>query len=57
VHHTCALPPLDEQCRIAAHLDMLQAKADIICTAQLETQKALNTLMPGVLNRVFRGEL
>ena len=51
------LPPLDEQRRIAAHLDALQAKADAIRAAQLETQRELDALMPSVLDRAFRGEL
>jgi type I restriction enzyme S subunit len=51
------LPPLDEPRRIAARLDALQAKADAIRAAQLETQRELEALMPAVLNRAFRGEL
>jgi type I restriction enzyme, S subunit len=51
------LPPLDEQRRVAAYLDALQAKADAIRAAQLATQKELDALLPSVLDRAFRGEL
>lgn len=51
------MPPLDEQRRFATHLDGLQAKADAIRAAQAETQKELDTLLPAVLDRAFRGEL
>ena len=51
------LPPLTEQHRIVAKLDRLQAKAESIRTAQAETQKELDALLPAVLDRAFRGEL
>ncbi len=51
------LPSLDEQRRIAAYLDSLEAKADAIRAAQLETQRELDALMPAVLDRAFRGKL
>lgn len=51
------LPSIEEQRRIAAHLDGLQAKADAIRSAQAETQKELDTLLPALLDRAFRGEL
>lgn len=51
------VPPLTEQHRIVAKLDRLQAKAESIRTAQAETQKELDALLPAVLDRAFRGEL
>ena len=52
-----ALPPLDEQHRIAAYLDDLQAKVDAVKRLQVETHTELEALLPSVLDRAFRGEL
>ena len=43
------LPPLDEQQRIVAYLDGLQAKVDELKRLQAQTQEELNALMPSVL--------
>jgi len=51
------LPPLEEQRRIVAHLDGLQAKVDELKRLQSETQKELDALMPSILARAFAGEL
>jgi type I restriction enzyme S subunit len=51
------LSPPAEQRRMAAYLDALQTRADVIRAAQLETQRELEALMPAVLDRAFRGEL
>ena len=50
-------PPLDEQRRIVAYLDGLQAKAEAIRAAQTETQKELDALLPSVLAKAFAGKL
>ncbi len=54
---TLPVPPLDQQRRIVAYLDGLQATAEAIRAAQAETQKELDALMPSVLAKAFRGEL
>jgi len=53
------LPPLDEQRRIVAYLDGLQANTEAIRAAQAETQKELDALMPSARSvaRAFAGEL
>ncbi|MCB9138783.1 MAG: restriction endonuclease subunit S [Caldilineaceae bacterium] len=47
----------DEQRRIVAHLDALQAKVDAVKDLQAATQAELNALLPAVLDRAFKGEL
>jgi type I restriction enzyme S subunit len=49
--------PLEEQRRIVAHLDELQAKADAVKRLQAETSAELDALLPSVLDRAFKGEL
>jgi type I restriction enzyme, S subunit len=51
------LPSLDEQRRIAAELDALQAKVDELKRLQAETQAELDALLPSILDRAFKGEL
>jgi len=51
------LPTLDEQRRIVAYLDELQAKVDAVKRLQAETSAELNALLPSVLDRAFKGEL
>lgn len=51
------IPPLDEQHRIVAYLDKLQAKVAALRSAQTETERELAALMPSVLDRAFKGEL
>ena len=51
------VPPLDEQRRIAAYLDGLQAKVNALRGLQSQTQEELDALLPSVLDRAFKGEL
>ena len=51
------LPTLDEQRRIAAYLDGLQARVSALRAVQAETERELSALMPSVLDRAFKGEL
>jgi type I restriction enzyme, S subunit len=51
------VPPLDEQRRIGAYLDGLQAKVNALRELQSKTQEELDALMPSVLDRAFKGEL
>jgi len=51
------IPPLDEQRRIVAYLDSVQARLASLKQLQAETQKELNALLPSVLDRAFKGEL
>lgn len=51
------VPPLEEQRRIIAYLEDLQAKADALRCLQNETAAELDALMPSILDRAFRGEL
>lgn len=50
-------PSFDEQRRIVAELDALQAKVDALKALQAETSAELDALLPAVLDRAFRGEL
>ena len=50
-----SLPQLDEQHRIVAELDALQAQVDSLKRAQAETAAELDTLLPAVLDKAFRG--
>jgi len=49
--------PLDEQRRIVAYLDGLQAKVHVLRELQSAGGEELSVLMPSVLDRVFKGEL
>jgi type I restriction enzyme S subunit len=49
--------PLEEQRRIVAYLDDLQAKVDALKRLQAETSAGLDALLPSVLDRAFKGEL
>ena len=51
------LPPTDQQRRIVAYLDKLQAKVDALKKLQAETAAELDALMPSILDKAFRGEL
>jgi type I restriction enzyme S subunit len=51
------VPPIDEQRRIVAHLDGLQAKMDVLKKLQSETAAELAALLPSVLDKAFKGEL
>ena len=52
-----SIPPLDEQRRIVAYLDNVQARLASLWQLQTETQKELDALLPSVLDRAFKGEL
>ncbi|MGA2489914.1 MAG: restriction endonuclease subunit S [Anaerolineales bacterium] len=51
------LPPLEEQRRLVAYLDGLQAQVSQLRTRQEETQKELDALMPSILDKAFKGGL
>jgi type I restriction enzyme S subunit len=51
------LPPLDEQRRIVAYLDSVQAQLASLQELQSQTQEELDALLPSVLDRAFKGEL
>ena len=53
----CRVPPLDEQRRIVAYLDDLQARVDAVKQHQAATAAALNALLPSILDQAFKGEL
>lgn len=50
-------PPLDEQRRIVAYLDGLQAQVDRLKALQAQTAAELEALLPSVLDKAFEGEL
>jgi type I restriction enzyme, S subunit len=50
-------PSLEEQRRIVAYLDDLQAKVDSVKKLQEESKTELNALMPSILSKAFAGEL
>jgi type I restriction enzyme S subunit len=51
------LPSLQEQRRIVAELEPLQAKADRLRKLQAETAAELDALLPSILDSAFKGEL
>jgi len=51
------LPPLDEQRRIVAYLDVLQAKVNALRELQSRSGEELSALMPSILDKAFKGEL
>lgn len=51
------LPSLDEQHRIVAYLDDLQAQVDALKRLQAESAAELDALLPSVLDWAFRGSL
>lgn len=50
-------PPLDEQRRIVAYLDGLQAMLDHLKALQERTTLELDALLPAILDKAFKGEL
>ena len=52
-----SIPPLDEQRRIVAYLDSVQARLASLRELQSATGEELSALLPSVLDRAFRGEL
>lgn len=51
------IPSIDEQRRIVARLDVLQAHVDGLKRLQARTAEELEALLPAVLDRAFRGDL
>jgi type I restriction enzyme, S subunit len=51
------IPPLDEQRRIVAYLDGLQAKVNALREYQSASGEELSAMMPSVLDKAFKGEL
>ena len=51
------LPPLDEQRRIVAYLDSVQARLASLRELQSQTGEELDALLPSVLDKAFQGEL
>lgn len=51
------VPPMQEQRRIVAYLDNLQAKLDSLKQLQDQTAAELDALLPSILDKAFRGEL
>jgi type I restriction enzyme, S subunit len=51
------VPPLEEQRRLVAYLDGLQAQVAQLRRYQEQTQKELDALMPSILDKAFKGEL
>ena len=49
--------PLDEQRRIIAYLDGLQAKVNALRDLQSTSGEELSALMPSILDKAFKGEL
>jgi len=49
--------PLDEQRRIVAYLDDLQARVNAVKAHQAATAAALDALLPSTLDQAFKGEL
>ena len=52
-----SFPPLSEQRRIVAELEVLQVKADALKRLQAETTAELEALLPSILDKAFKGEL
>jgi type I restriction enzyme S subunit len=51
------LPPLSEQRRIVAHLEVVQEKVRALKATQAETEEELKRLEQSILDKAFRGEL
>jgi type I restriction enzyme, S subunit len=51
------VPPLDEQRRIVAYLDGLQAKVNALRELQSASGDELSALMPSILDKAFKGQL
>ncbi len=54
---TVVRPPLDEQRRIVAYLDGLQAKVKALRGLQVKGGEELSALMASILDKAFKGEL
>jgi type I restriction enzyme M protein len=51
------IPELDEQRRLVAELDALQAEVNALKRLQAETDAELDALLPSILDKAFKGEL
>jgi len=51
------VPSLDDQRRIVAYLDGLQAQVDRLKALQAQTAAELEALLPSILDQAFKGEL
>jgi type I restriction enzyme S subunit len=51
------LPPLEEQRRVVAYLDSVQARLASLRELQSATEEELSALLPSVLDKAFKGEL
>lgn len=51
------IAPPEEQRRIVAELDALQAQVDGLKKLQSETEAELAALLPSILDKAFKGEL
>jgi len=51
------VPPINQQNRIVAELDVLQAEVDALKKLQAEITAELDALLPSILDRAFKGEL
>jgi hypothetical protein len=49
--------PLDEQGRVLAYLDGLQAKVNALRELRSASGEELSALMPSVLDKAFKGEI
>ncbi len=56
-HFFLPLPPMEQQVRIVAELDALQAKLDLVKALQAETAAELDAMVPAILDKAFKGEL
>lgn len=52
-----SVPPLEEQRRIVAYLDELQAKVDAMKLLRENAIAELDALLPSILDKAFKGEL
>ena len=52
-----SVPPIEEQHRIVAYLDGVQAKVDQLKALQEKTAAELDALLPSILDKAFKGEL
>ena len=57
IEFTIPVAPIEEQRRIVAYLDGLQAKVDALKKLQAETAAELDALLPSILDKAFKGEL
>jgi type I restriction enzyme S subunit len=56
-HFPFKVAPLEQQRRIVAYLDGLQAKVDRLKALQAQTRAELDALLPSILDRAFKGAL